>query len=239
MNILLIDDHPLFREGLALLLQPLAEGLTIWQAGSVEQGLALAEERGAPDLLLIDLAMPGTPGIAGIALWRQRWDSTTVVAVSSSDDRETVLRSIDAGAMGFIPKGATPAVLIGALRLILARGIYLPPHAFVATTSGPSVDPVQPLTVAGAPPRRVPADLGMTPRQADVLYLLLQGKPAKLIERELNISAGTAKSHTSAVLRALNVSTRTQAVIAAGRLGLHFGAMPADAAQRSSDNPRT
>lgn len=230
MNILLIDDHPLFREGLALLLQPLAEGLSIWQAGSVEQGLALAEERGAPDLLLIDLAMPGTHGITGIALWRQRWNSaTTIVAVSSSDDRETVLRSVDAGAMGFIPKGATPAVLISALRLVLARGVYLPPHAFVATTPGLPIDPVQPPTVVGAPPRRVPADLGLTPRQADVLYLLLQGKPAKLIERELNISAGTAKTHTSAVLRALNVSTRTQAVIAAGRLGLHFGAMPMDA----------
>ncbi len=128
MNALLIDDHALFREGLAFLLQPLAADLRIWQAGSFEDGVALVEERGPPDLLLIDLAMPGTPGLEGIAHFRERWDATTVVALSSSDDRDTVLRAIDAGAMGFIPKSATPAVLIAALQLILARGVYLRPR---------------------------------------------------------------------------------------------------------------
>ena len=74
--------------------------------------------------------------------------------------------------------------------------------------------------------KRLPAtratDLGLSPRQGEVLYLILQGKPAKLIERELGLSAGTVKAHTSAVLRALNVTTRTQAVVAAGRMGLRF-----------------
>lgn len=101
--------------------------------------------------------------------------------------------------MGFIPKSSTSQVMLGALRLILAKGVYLPP-----------------------PQGRRPVELGLTPRQADVLHLLLQGKPAKLIGRQLNLSLSTVKAHTSAVLRSLNVTTRTQAVLAASRLGLRF-----------------
>ncbi len=145
-----------------------------------------------------------------------------VVALSSADDRDTVLKAIDAGAMGFVPKSSSSAVLMAALQLILARGIYLPPAAFL----GPSADAAPVAHSAAAtrvPPQApTPADLGVSPRQADVLRLILQGKPAKLIERELNLSASTVKAHTSAVLRALNVTTRTQAVVAASRLGLRF-----------------
>jgi DNA-binding NarL/FixJ family response regulator len=117
--------------------------------------------------------------------------------------------------MGFIPKSSTSAVLMAALQLILARGIYLPPGAFLGAPGVAAAAPA-------APERVDPAGLGLSPRQCDVLYLILQGKPAKLIERELGLSASTVKVHTSAVLRALNVTTRTQAVVAAGRLGLRF-----------------
>jgi DNA-binding NarL/FixJ family response regulator len=234
VNVLLIDDHPLFREGLALLLQPMLEGLRILQAGTCEEAFALLEETGAADLALIDLAMPGTPGLQGIAWMRERFPQTSVVALSSSDDRDSVVRAIDAGAMGFIPKSSTPAVLISALRLVLARGIYLPAAAFLGAGRPPlAAEPAlsgQAVAASAAPPGALqaaagpsPADLGLTPRQSDVLYLILQGKPAKLIERELQLAASTVKSHTSAVLRALNVTTRTQAVVAAGRIGLRFG----------------
>ena len=222
MNVLLTDDHALFREGVALLLQPLIDGGQTWQAGTCDEALSLLDERGAADLALMDLAMPGTPGLQGIALLRERWPQMPVVALSSADDRDTVLKAIDAGAMGFVPKSSSSAVLMAALRLILARGIYLPPTAFL----GPSADatPVVPSAEATRVQPHVPspADLGMSPRQSDVLRLILQGKPAKLIERELNLSASTVKAHTSAVLRSLNVTTRTQAVVAASRLGLRF-----------------
>ena len=219
MNILLTDDHALFREGVALLIQPLIGDGQTWQAGSCDEALALLDERGAADLSLIDLAMPGTPGLQGIALLRQRWPQMPVVALSSADDRDTVLAAIDAGAMGFVPKSSSSAVLMAALQLILARGIYLPPAAFL----GPAAD-AAPLDTAprGSAPPPTPAALGLSPRQSDVLHLILQGKPAKLIERELGLSASTVKVHTSAVLRALNVTTRTQAVVAASRLGLRF-----------------
>jgi DNA-binding NarL/FixJ family response regulator len=112
-------------------------------------------------------------------------------------------------------------VLIAALQLILARGIYLPPTALLGAGREPVPVPAAPAT-AGTASVPTPASLGLTPRQSDVLYLILQGKPAKLIERELGLSTSTVKAHTSAVLRALNVTTRTQAVVAAGRLGLRF-----------------
>ncbi|KPF58236.1 hypothetical protein D621_06460 [beta proteobacterium AAP51] len=240
MNVLLIDDHPLFREGLALLLQPLVPALVVWQAGSCEEGLELLEARGGADLVLIDMALPRMQGLQGIQALRARWPATTVVALSSSDDRGTVLQCIEAGAMGFIPKSSSPEVLIPALRLILARGIYLPPAAFVdvpappaatlAATAAPAASaPAAPaLPPAAAAAAATPATgctpqaLALSPRQSEVLYLILQGKPAKLIERELGLSASSVKAHTSAVLRALNVTTRTQAVVAAGRLGLRF-----------------
>jgi len=219
MKILLIDDHPLFREGVALLLQPLVEGLQTWEAGSCEAAFELLAQRGAVDLVLIDLGLPGLSGLEGLQRLRQEHPEVPVVVMSSADDKDTVLAALDAGAMGFIPKSSTSQIMLGALRLILAKGIYLPPSVFLAARAVPA--PAVAAAGAAVPGRR-PVELGMTPRQADVLHLLLQGKPAKLIGRQLNLSLSTVKAHTSAVLRALNVTTRTQAVLAAGRLGLRF-----------------
>lgn len=215
MNVLLIDDHTLFREGLALLLRPLVDDLVVRAAGSCEEAMAELEASGAADLVLIDLALPGMPGLQGIAHLRERWPQMQVVALSSSDDRATVVAAIDAGAMGFIPKTSSSAVMLAALKLILARGVYLPPSAFLDAPRPPAA--AEP-TAGGV----TPAQLGLTARQSEVLYLILQGKPAKLIERDLGLSTSTVKAHTSAVLRALNVTTRTQAVVAAGRIGLRF-----------------
>ncbi|MCE4556462.1 response regulator [Roseateles cellulosilyticus] len=224
MKVLLIDDHPLFREGVALLLQPLVEGLQTWEAGSCEEAFDLLARRGSADLVLIDLGLPGITGLEGLTRLRQQHPELPVVVMSSSDDKDTVLAALDAGAMGFIPKSSTSQVMLGALRLILAKGIYLPPSVFLAARSAPTVSPPPAASpgVSAPPPARTPADLGLTPRQAEVLHLLLQGKPAKLIGRQLNLSLSTVKAHTSAVLRALNVTTRTQAVVAAGRMGLRF-----------------
>jgi DNA-binding NarL/FixJ family response regulator len=237
MRVLLVDDHTLFREGIALLLRPLVEPLETWEAGSCEEAFALIEQKGAADLVLIDLGLPGASGLEGVKGLREAHPEMPVVVMSSADDKDTVLAAIDAGAMGFIPKSSTSAVMIGALKLILAKGIYLPPSVFLAARNpAPATPPattgaVTPLHAAMPPavtdgpsanaPRR-PSDLGLTPRQAEVLHLLLQGKPAKLIGRELDLSLSTVKAHTSAVLRALNVTTRTQAIVAAGRLGLRF-----------------
>lgn len=224
MQILLVDDHTLFREGVALLLARLGPEVVVLHAGTCEDAFAVIGKTSAIDLILIDLNMPGMSGMEGIAVLRGRHPDIPVVAMSSDDGRETVLRAIDQGAMGFIPKSSTSEVMLGALRLILAKGIYLPPSAFLETRGAAprNSNPQQPTHDTRAATAKTLAQLGLTARQADVLFLVLQGKPTKTICKELNLSASTVKAHTSAVLRALNVTTRTQAVVAAGRLGLTF-----------------
>lgn len=223
MKVLLVDDHTLFREGIALLLRPLVPSLQTWEAGSCEEAVALIDARGPADLVLMDLGLPGASGLEGVRHLRELHPEMPVVVMSSADDKDTVLEALDAGAMGFIPKSSTSAVMIAALQLILARGIYLPPSVFLGgRQSAPAAPPAAAPAPAGAQAVRRPTELGLTARQAEVLHLLLQGKPAKLIGRELDLSISTVKAHTSAVLRALNVTTRTQAVVAAGRLGLRF-----------------
>jgi DNA-binding NarL/FixJ family response regulator len=215
LRILLVDDHVLFREGIALLLRPMLPGADVFEAGTIEEAFERAAAAQPPlDLVLMDLGLPGISGLQGIGLFRERFPELPVVALSSADDKDTVLKAIDAGAMGYVPKSSSSGVLAGALQVILAKGIYLPPSVFLSERAQ------APAPVAG--PRASPASLGLTPRQADVLWLILEGKSAKMISRELNLSASTVKVHTSAVLRALNVTTRTHAVIAAGKLGLTF-----------------
>ena len=238
MKILLVDDHQLFREGVELLLQRLNETLELLQAATCDEAFALCEANPDIDLILLDLNLAGMRGLEGLSLLRERHSGMPVVVLSSVDDAPTIRRAIDAGAMGFIPKSSSSEIMLNALRLVLAKGVYLPPRILLAASAqGPFTPLHRPLTAnarqTGVGPI-TPVELGLTPRQADVLYLVLQGKPIKLICRELNLGEGTIKGHVSAVLRALNVTTRTQAIVAAHRLGLIFDA-PAAAALLKQD----
>jgi len=134
--------------------------------------------------------------------------------------------------MGFIPKSSSNQVMLGALRLVLSGGVYLPPAALLHDDNSVPLRPAGPAQAryGGVTPR----DLGLTDRQAQVLALILQGKPNKLICRDLDLAEGTVKIHVAAILRALNVSTRTQAVIEASRLGLTVDALATRSAPRES-----
>lgn len=226
MKVLLVDDHALFREGLALLLRPLVSGGEVLEVGSCEEAAAVLSDHPDLELVLMDLGLPGMSGLDGIAWLHDLRQGLPIVALSSADDLDTVLRALAAGAMGYIPKSSTSEIMLTALRLVLAKGIYLPPSAFLqGSRPAPGFAAAHQLalpTQKTAPSSSTDAatiDLGLTPRQADVLDLVLQGKSAKQIGRELSLAPGTVKSHTTAVLRALNVTTRVQAVIAASRLG--------------------
>ncbi len=240
MKILLVDDHQLFREGVALLLQRLTSDLDLLQAASCEEAFALCDAHGNTDLILLDLSLPGMGGLDGLVLLRKRYPGIPVVVVTTTDDSSTVRKTIDAGAMGFIPKSSSSEIMLNALRLVLAKGIYLPPNVLLSQPSlvpiqTRSMSPVATVSRSGAG-SLYPIDLGLTPRQAEVLYLVLQGKPIKLICRELKLGEGTVKRHVSAVLRALNVTTRTQAIVAAHRLGLVFDATSVETAVKLSAN---
>jgi DNA-binding NarL/FixJ family response regulator len=170
---------------------------------------------------LLDLALPGVHGLDALAVLRERYPELPVVVLSADEGQQTVLQAIERGAMGFIPKSSPREVMLIALRLVMAGGIYLPPTVLqqpVLESGSELAGGIQP---QGAPPRTL-ADLGLTARQVQVLRLLLQGKSNKLICRELDLAEGTVKIHVSAILKALQVTTRTQAVIAVGRMGLRI-----------------
>ena len=217
MKILLVDDHPLFRGGLKYLLQSLDEHLELDEAGNCSQAEALATQR-AYDLVLVDLKMPGVGGLDALTVVRAALPSTPVVVVSGEDDPAVVRAAIECGAMGFIPKSSTPEVMIQALKLVLAHGIYLPPRVLAASQLP---DPT-PSASASASASSDAGLTGLSVRQMDVLRCVIQGKPNKVIARELDVAEGTVKAHLSSVLRALGARNRTEAVYAAAKLGVRL-----------------
>jgi len=215
VNILVVDDHALFREGLKMLLKTLEPGVAIEEAGSCAQALERARAS-RYDLVLLDLKMPGVHGLDALAAIREAVPDAPVVVLSGEDDPRLVRATIERGAMGFIPKSSTPEVLHQALQLVLARGIYLP--MTVLDSSASAAEPER----QAAPAAEVATLPGLTPRQMDVLRCVIQGKPNKVIARELDVAEATVKVHLSSVLRALGVHNRTEAVYAAAKLGLRL-----------------
>jgi DNA-binding NarL/FixJ family response regulator len=216
MNILLIDDHALFREGLKFLLRSLDAALNVDEAGNCAKALEQAAAR-SYDLVLLDLKMPGVEGLDALAALREAIPAAPLVVLSGEDNPGVVRAAIERGAMGFIPKSSTPEVLIQALRLVLARGVYLPPA--VLNGGALASKPVSAGSHTAAGQTTLP---GLTPRQMDVLRYVIQGKSNKIIARELDVSEGTVKAHLSSVLRALDARNRTEAVYAAAKLGLRL-----------------
>jgi DNA-binding NarL/FixJ family response regulator len=211
VRILLVDDHVLFREGLKFLLRSLDAAVQLDEAGDRTQALERASA-GNYDLILLDLKMPGVEGMDALEAMREAVPTTPLVVLSGEEYPHVVRAAIELGAMGFIPKSSTPEVLIQALRLVLARGVYLPPAVLDQRAAAPA-----PRSEAGA--AKLP---GLTDRQMDVLRCVIQGKPNKVIARELDISEGTVKAHLSAVMHALGARNRTEAVYAAAKLGLRL-----------------
>jgi DNA-binding NarL/FixJ family response regulator len=213
VNLLLIDDHALFREGLKFLLRGLDEQLVIDEAESC----AAAMSRPGPfpyDLVLLDLNLPELHGLEALATIRAAFPQTPVVVLSGEDDPRVIRATIEHGAMGFVPKSSTPEILIQALRLILAHGVYLP----LSALDSDDARPVPP--EANANPDALLRNL--TSRQIEVLRCVIQGQPNKLIARHLALSESTIKAHLSAVFRALGAHNRTEAVYAAAKLGLRL-----------------
>ena len=209
MKILIADDHALFREGLRYVLAGVGDDVEILEAKDGAGALVLVAARPDLDLVLLDLAMPGMDGLAGLRALRARTPSVPVVILSASEETIDIRLALDGGAMGFIPKSSTSEVMLSALRLVLSGGVYLPPAILQRSRTGKGPVASAELTLES---------LGLTPRQHDVLRLLGQGKSNKEIARALVLAEGTVKLHVSAILKALDVGNRTQAVVAAARL---------------------
>jgi len=232
MKVLLVDDHPLILAALQSVITGVGEDVTVVGAGSAEEARAVLLQDADFDLVLLDLALGDADGFDLLIEMRAGYPALPVVVLSASDRASDVIRAIDLGAMGFVPKRSSNAMLFEALRMVMSGGLYVPPAMLgLASHPRPEGDTVPAVMRPGgepglaahvhANPHPGPATLdkvGLTPRQADVLALLLKGMPNKLIARELNVSVETVKDHVAAVLRALGVSSRTQAVLAVSQM---------------------
>jgi DNA-binding NarL/FixJ family response regulator len=221
MRVLLIDDHPLILSALQNVIQGMGNDVAVvGVAGARAAREALAADDDF-DLCLLDLRLGDADGFDLLVELRNGWPQVPVVVVSASDRSADVIRAIDLGAMGFVSKRATNETLMEALRVVMQGGIYVPPMTMGEgePPSGERRGAEAPAEAFGHPERAdALAQFKLTPRQTDVLGLLLRGQSNKLIARELDLSVETVKDHVAAVLRALGVNSRTQAVLAVSQL---------------------
>ena len=205
-RLLIADDHPLFRGALREAISGLFGRADIGEAGTFEEVADLLERGGEVDLILLDLRMPGVRGFSGLMYLRAQYPSVPIVIVSAADDPAVIRRCVEFGAAGFIPKTLDVEELRGVIRRVLQGEVWTPPDVDLSAD-------------ADAESAAVIARLAtLTPQQVRVLMMLSGGLPNKQIAYELHVSEATVKAHVSAILQKLGVDSRTQAVIAAGRI---------------------
>jgi DNA-binding NarL/FixJ family response regulator len=218
MKILVVDDHVLIREALRGVLRELkGEDAVVIEAADSRQAMRQIEQNPDVELVLLDLGLPDGDGFAILAELAKRHATVSVVVHSADQDRDRVMKALDLGAIGFIPKSAKREVMLGAFNLIFAGGIYIPPEILDRRQAVPAAS-----QAGSTPPKRrvSAAELGLTERQMEVLVLMMQGKSNKAICRVLDLAEQTVKIHVSAILKALKAQNRTEAVMAAAALGL-------------------
>ena len=205
-RIIVVDDHPLVRDALRQAVASTLADAEILEAGSLDELVQTLATGGEVDLVLLDLAVPGVKGFSGLLLLRTEYPAVPVVIVSATEDAQTIRRAMDFGASGFVPKSLPPARVREAVKAVLDGGAWTPPGFDL--TSG--ADREQADTAA-----RLST---LTPQQVRVLMMLGEGLLNKQIAWKLGVSEATIKAHVSAILTKLGVDSRTQAVIALGRI---------------------
>lgn len=216
MNILLVDDHSLFREGMKYLLKSLESKTVITEADSCEGAIELLSHQNF-DLILLDLNLPGKKHMAALAAVKNLRSDIPIVVFSGEDSPSLIRLAIDSGAMGFIPKSSSHEILILAMRLVLAGGVYLPS---IAMQSGRNAQVERHLDESGYSDGFRKLEGILSDRQLQVLRLIVEGKSNREIGEALFISENTVKTHVSAVMRALNTTSRTETVYYTAMLGM-------------------
>ena len=214
MRILIADDHRLIVEGVKIKLAELGAGTEFSVAMDVDQLRHSLQHDPAPDLALIDLAMPGGDGHAHLAETIRQLPGVPVIVLSGSEDPALMKALLAMGVQGFIPKAYSPEVMLSAVRLVLCGGVYVPP--LLLQELDDATKTASPDEVAASMEERLRKLL--TERQVDVLRLLSQGKPNKVIAHNLGISEGTVKIHLAAIFRALKVRNRVEAAVASRQI---------------------
>lgn len=204
MKMLCVDDHAVMRQGLAALLMGAGAADAVVEAASLAEGLAAAGAASDLDAVLLDLQLPDVEGVAGVAAFVALNPTLPIIVISASEAAGDVRAALEAGALGYVPKSASPETLVSAVRLVMAGGIYVPPLMLRAGADGADGAGVA----------------ALTPRQREVLAALGAGLSNKEIGRRFELSEKTVKVHVGAILKALGVANRTQAARAAIAAGL-------------------
>lgn len=205
-QIVIIDDHPLFRDAMKGALASVLVNATVREASSLDDGIKILDDDRDCDLVLLDLKMPGVQGLSGLAFLRAQFPSVPVAIVSGQEEPAVIRRALALGASGFIPKSTPAEDMRKAVSSILEGEVWAPPVAKQLTDDEREVDDLS---------KRLAT---LTPQQVRVLMMLRAGLLNKQIAYELDVSEATVKAHVSAILLKLNVDSRTQAVIAASRI---------------------
>lgn len=216
LQVLMADDHALFRDGMRYVLQQLSDQVDILCAGDFAETLRQAETNPGIDLALIDLNMPGSDGVASIRIFHQRFPGIPLVVVSGSEQRAEIEWVMEYGAMGFISKMSSGKEMVNALRIVLNGDIYFPQQLLPQP---------QAAAVAGHAVMEDRSSLhtnkhGLTKRQMEALQHLAEGLSNKEIAQKMNLAEGTIKVHVAAAYQVLQVSSRLDAVRRAQKLGL-------------------
>jgi DNA-binding NarL/FixJ family response regulator len=202
-KVLLVDDHVFLRDALAEVMRRDFPQAKVLQVGTLQAARSLLTQHADLDLILLDLSLPDGDGLLALPALRQ--STAARIVVMSADDRiETVNAALDGGAAGYLPKSLGGDEMLAAVRQVLDGGVYIPPLAIRAN----------PLITSER------ADPKLSPRQREVLAMLVAGAANKVIARELDISEATVKSHVAAIFEEFGVSSRTQVVVEFARLGL-------------------
>lgn len=222
MKILLVDDHSLITDALKVLLLDLDPQAQIFTAGDAPGAEQLAEQHLDADLMLLDLGLPGATGTSLLEKLTNRYPDLKILVLSGVQDQRSVMRVLQLGAAGFVPKSMATDNLVSAIRFVLSGGVYIPADLLEDATRGAQMLglPERGRDMLGRP---AGGRVQLTERQEQVLQLLARGAPIKIICRELNLSEGTVKTHVTAIYRAFGASNRTEALLAARRNGYDVG----------------
>lgn len=210
MNILIVDDHPLFRHALIQAVRYTLPQANIAETATVAEFYAFLENGPEPDIVLLDLHLPGASGFSALVHVRAQYPAIPIVVVSAHEETSVIQRSLAHGAVAYIPKSAPPAHIGEALHAVLAGDSWAPPNL--------------PLSL-NDPRARDEADFAeriktLTPQQFRVLMMVAEGLLNKQIAYTLEVSEATIKAHVTAIFRKLGVQNRTQAVLAIGTLNI-------------------
>ncbi len=209
LQILVVEDHILVQDGLCLILQDLTSDTNIFRANDCQSAQDIAENNPKISLILLDISLPDCDGLYCLVTIKALLPHVPVVVVSGDDRQTTIRQCIDHGASGFIPKSEKKDIFLGALRLVLAGGIYIPTSVLQDSNR-----------ISTSSQKYTRSNIDLTKRQNEVLVLLSNGKSNKAIARALGAAESTIRAHVTAILRALGASNRTEAVINARREGL-------------------